>query len=72
MWRLQGRWEESRRGWEGEVREEGRRILRVVEGAVGGLVRESGRGGADVEGGEERRVAKEAVGRGREVLGRVR
>jgi len=72
IWRLQGRWEGARRGWEGEVREEGRRILRVVEGAVGGVVREGGRGAEEVEGGEERRMAREAVGRGREVLGRVR
>lgn len=74
MWRLQGRWEAARRGWEGEVREEGRRVLRVVEGEVMGVVREGGKHVEDGDGAEreERRTAREAVVRGREALGRVR
>jgi len=74
MWRLQGQWEAARRGWEGEVREEGRRVLRVVEVEVMGVVREGGQHGEDGDGAEreDRRTAREAVVRGREALGRAR
>lgn len=33
--RMQGKWETARKFWEGEVREEGRKAVREVEGVVG-------------------------------------
>jgi hypothetical protein len=36
--RMQGKWETARRFWEGEVREEGRKAVRGVEGAVGNVL----------------------------------
>lgn len=40
--RMQGKWEAARTFWEGEVREEGRKAVRGVEGVVGGVLRASG------------------------------
>ncbi|KUJ17821.1 uncharacterized protein LY89DRAFT_584813, partial [Mollisia scopiformis] len=36
--RMQGKWETARTFWEGEVREEGRKAVRGVEGAVNGVL----------------------------------
>ncbi|EKD19505.1 hypothetical protein MBM_02742 [Drepanopeziza brunnea f. sp. 'multigermtubi' MB_m1] len=38
--RMQGKWETARKFWEGEVREEGRKSVRAVEGIVGGVLKE--------------------------------
>ena len=74
--RMQTVWEQERRRWEGEVRETGRGVLRDVEAVVAGVVvgdREDGGGlegkdrGLGV-GGEERRVAMEAVRKVEDVL----
>jgi hypothetical protein len=37
--RMQGKWETARKFWEGEVREEGRKAVRSVEGIVGEALR---------------------------------
>lgn len=37
--RMQGKWETAREFWEGEVREEGRRAVREVEGVVGKVLK---------------------------------
>ncbi|KAF2403114.1 hypothetical protein EJ06DRAFT_573477 [Trichodelitschia bisporula] len=68
--RLQRGWEGVRAGWEGEVREEGRRAVRGVEGVVRGVVmRPDPR---LVEGVEERRVAREALRGVEDALGQFR
>ncbi|KAH7383445.1 hypothetical protein BKA64DRAFT_646634 [Cadophora sp. MPI-SDFR-AT-0126] len=38
--RMQGKWEIARKFWEGEVREEGRKCVRAVEGVVGDVLKE--------------------------------
>lgn len=38
--RMQGKWEKAREYWEGEVREEGRKSIRAVEGVVGNVLKE--------------------------------
>ncbi|CZT03929.1 uncharacterized protein RAG0_10550 [Rhynchosporium agropyri] len=38
--RMQGKWEAARTYWEGEVREEGRKAVRAVEGVVGKVLEE--------------------------------
>ena len=74
---MQGKWEAARRFWCREVREEGRKAVRSVEGAVEDVLarglREKRRerklsGGDD----EELEWARRAVLRAREVLGQVR
>lgn len=37
--RMQGKWETARKFWEGEVREEGRKAVRGIEGIVGGALK---------------------------------
>lgn len=73
MRRLQRKWEAARGGWEGEVREEGRRALKGTEEVVRGVVGEGGRGAVDgdVVGVGERREVRGAVEGVREVLGRM-
>ncbi|KAI9707634.1 MAG: hypothetical protein M1836_000595 [Candelina mexicana] len=66
--RLQRRWEAARIAWEGEIREEGRRALKETENVVGGVIRDAGRPSTDVEGADDRRVAKEAVERAKQAL----
>jgi len=63
--RMQAGWEGARGYWEGEVREEGRRAVRGVEGAVERVLREAGEGGVVRESGEvvEARGAVERVRR---------
>lgn len=68
--RMQRVWEGARGYWEGEVREEGRRAVRGVEGAVGRVLREAGEEGGVRESGEvgEARGAVERVRRALEVV----
>lgn len=76
--RMQKLWEGARAQWEGEVREEGRRTLKETEEVVRWIV-ESGVVGRDGDldglgrddGVEERRRARVAVKRVREILGEV-
>ncbi|KAI9871379.1 MAG: hypothetical protein M1830_002971, partial [Pleopsidium flavum] len=69
MRRLQKRWEGRRGQWEGEIREEGRKVLRETEGVVGGIVRVGGRLRMDEQEVEERMGAGEVVERARRALG---
>ncbi|KAL9594987.1 MAG: hypothetical protein Q9219_006715 [cf. Caloplaca sp. 3 TL-2023] len=66
--RLQQRWEKGREVWMGEVREEGRRVLRGVEEGWRYVCREGGMGGGEETGGMERERARRAVRRVREAL----
>lgn len=71
--RLQKRWEGARAGWEGEAREEGRRVLREVEGLLADVIREGGKAGTEDEGvRREREGAKEAVASARRALEELR
>lgn len=56
--RMQGKWETARKYWEGEVREEGRRAVRGVEGVVGDVLTKSHK---PLEGAQEFDVANEAL-----------
>lgn len=65
--RMQAGWEGGRGFWEREVREEGRKAVRGVEGVMGRVLRGEGRG-KSVLGEEGVREAKGAVGRARRAL----
>ena len=56
--RMQGKWETARKFWEGEVREEGRKAVRGVEGVIGNALTKTDR---PWEGAEEFDVANEAL-----------
>jgi len=71
MRRLQKKWETARGFWEGEVREEGRKVLKETESVVGRITSDGGRPRLDKEAVKERRIAGEAVERVREALRRV-
>ncbi|KAL5350371.1 hypothetical protein ACLOAV_003938 [Pseudogymnoascus australis] len=68
--RMQAGWEGGRGFWEREVREEGRKAVRGVEGVMGRVLRGEGRG-KSVLGEEGVREAKGAVGRARRALENV-
>ncbi|KAF1954138.1 hypothetical protein CC80DRAFT_493986 [Byssothecium circinans] len=70
--RMQKVWEGARESWMKSVREEGRQTLKDMEGDVRLIV--GGRKGESemAEGVKERKEAREAVARVREVLGRMR
>ena len=63
--RMQGKWETARKFWEGEVREEGRKAVRAVEGVVGDALTASNQ---PLEGNAELEKAKEAVERAKAAL----
>lgn len=69
--RLQRKWEDAKGVWMGAVREEARRVLKIVEDTFRGVVREGGKPKVDETGVEERRLAREAVEAVREALGNV-
>lgn len=56
--RMQGKWETARKYWEGEVREEGRKAVRGVEGVVANALTQTEK---PLEGAEEFDVASEAL-----------
>jgi hypothetical protein len=56
--RMQGKWETTRRFWEGEVREEGRKAVRGVESAVGDVLKQTD---IPLEGGEDFDLVNETV-----------
>jgi hypothetical protein len=72
LWRMQGKWQDAVKFWEGEVREEGRKAIRGTEEGVRGCVVEGGRGVVDEVGVEDRKVAKEAVEKAREALEKLK
>jgi hypothetical protein len=63
--RMQGKWETARKFWEGEVREEGRKAVRGVEGAVGSVLTQTDR---PLEGAREFDLANEALRRAETAL----
>ncbi|EKG19130.1 hypothetical protein MPH_03651 [Macrophomina phaseolina MS6] len=66
--RMQGAWENVRSRWEGEVREEGRKVLKETEEVVREVVNVRGRPEMDAVGTQERKAAREAVERARKAL----
>ncbi|KAI9830351.1 MAG: hypothetical protein M1819_005732 [Sarea resinae] len=69
--RLQSRWEGAKAFFEGEVREEGRQVLRRSEGVVGGVLESGGKGRVDEGGVVARREARDAIERARRGLARL-
>jgi hypothetical protein len=67
--RMQGKWEAARKFWEGEVREEGRKAVRGVEGVVGDVLVTSQ---PVLEGDTELQKAREAVERAEAALVAIR
>ncbi|KXJ93246.1 hypothetical protein Micbo1qcDRAFT_161213, partial [Microdochium bolleyi] len=63
--RLQTRWESARRFWEGEVREEGRKAVRGVEGVMGDAIRGGGGGGGSVGAAAQRTTSEDEAQRRR-------
>jgi hypothetical protein len=63
--RMQGKWETARKYWEGEVREEGRKAVRQVEGVVADVLNAPDR---PLEVDPEIEEAREAVNRARDAL----
>ncbi|KAI1771904.1 hypothetical protein F4818DRAFT_444902 [Hypoxylon cercidicola] len=72
MRRMQKQWETARQFWEGEVREEGRKAVRGVEGVIGDALKPSRGPREKVESQEELDRAKELVERAQEILGRLK
>jgi hypothetical protein len=64
--RMQKKWEAAREFWEKEVREEGRKAVRSVEGVVADILAEPEQG--TIEGAEELEAAKKVVERARQAL----
>lgn len=67
--RMQKEWETARKFWEGEVREEGRKAVRAVEGVVKEVL--AGPAKSTIEGAEELEKARKAVAEAREALERA-
>ncbi|TID13460.1 Methionine aminopeptidase 1 [Venturia nashicola] len=72
LWRMQGKWQDAVKFWEGEVREEGRKAVRGTEEGVTVCVIEGGRGVIDEVGIEDRKVAREAVDHAKRALDALR
>ena len=66
--RMQKKWESARGFWKGEIKEEGRKALKDTEDKIRFIVQTAGMPKQDVDGAEERRVAKEAIRKAREAL----
>ena len=60
---VQKEWETARKGWAGEVREEGRQALRETESAVRAVIADCGRPIVDSVGEEDRKKAQAAIDR---------
>jgi hypothetical protein len=69
--RLQKLWEKARESWQAEVREEGRKTLKVTEDTVRLIVERSQKPIEEGQGVKDRRRAREAVKIVREVLRKV-
>jgi hypothetical protein len=63
--RMQGKWETARTFWEGEVREEGRKAVRGVEGVIGDVLVTTQ---PQLQGDAELQKAREAVERAEAAL----
>jgi hypothetical protein len=64
--RMQKKWETARKFWEGEVREEGRKAVRAVEGVVKDVL--AGPAKSTIEGAEELEQARKAVAEARDAF----
>ena len=69
--RLQKVWEEARKTWQAEIREEGRRTLKVTEETVRLIVERSQKPELEAEGVALRKRARDAVGKVRDALAKV-
>jgi len=72
MRRVQKKWEQARKFWEGEVREEGRVALKETEESLRTIIQTGGRAESIDEDSEQRNIAKKAVEEAREALERVK
>jgi hypothetical protein len=72
MRRLQKKWEQARKFWEGEVREEGRVALKETEENLRTIIRTGERAESLEEDVEERKIASKAVEEAREALERLK
>ncbi|KAI9765307.1 MAG: hypothetical protein M1840_007506 [Geoglossum simile] len=69
--RLQKKWETTKRVWQEEVREDGRRAARETERAVWGVLEKVGRASKVLDGEEERKKARQCLTTAREKLTRL-
>ncbi|KAI1098403.1 hypothetical protein F4804DRAFT_126118 [Jackrogersella minutella] len=72
MRRMQKQWETARTFWEGEVREEGRKAVRGVEGVVGDALKQGRPSKDKTDGQEELTRAKGLVERAQEILSKLK
>ncbi|KAI9824531.1 MAG: hypothetical protein M1826_007321 [Phylliscum demangeonii] len=72
LWRLQRDWEHARRGWEGDIREEGRKALKDTQDAVATVLDTDGRPLEVAEDVEARQAARAAVDAARQALSQLR
>ncbi|KAI8960138.1 hypothetical protein F5Y11DRAFT_330911 [Daldinia sp. FL1419] len=70
--RMQKQWETARDFWEGEVREEGRKAVRGVEGVIGDALKQGPIAEDKVDGQEELAKAKGLVERAQEILSKLK
>ncbi|KAI0851548.1 hypothetical protein F5Y00DRAFT_230062 [Daldinia vernicosa] len=70
--RMQKQWETARKFWEGEVREEGRKAVRGVEGVIGDALKQGPAPKDRVDGQEELAKAKGLVERAQEILSKLK
>ncbi|KAI0881074.1 uncharacterized protein GGS22DRAFT_75339 [Annulohypoxylon maeteangense] len=72
MRRMQKQWETARTFWEGEVREEGRKAVRDVEGVVGDALKQGRAPKDEAEGQDSLTRAKGLVKRAQEILSKLK
>ncbi|KAI2470838.1 hypothetical protein F4781DRAFT_159473 [Annulohypoxylon bovei var. microspora] len=72
MRRMQKKWETARTFWEGEVREEGRKAVRDVEGVVGDALKQGRAPEDEARGQDELTRAKGLVERAQEILSKLK
>ncbi|OTB11732.1 hypothetical protein K445DRAFT_321674 [Daldinia sp. EC12] len=70
--RMQKKWETAREYWEGEVREEGRKAVRGVEGVIGDALKQGPATKDRLDGQEELAKAKGLVERAQELLSKLK
>ncbi|KAI1215129.1 uncharacterized protein F4807DRAFT_21785 [Annulohypoxylon truncatum] len=72
MRRMQKQWETARAFWEGEVREEGRKAVRDVEGVVGDALKQGRTPQDEARGKDELTRAKRLIERAQEILSKLK
>ncbi|KAI9779653.1 MAG: hypothetical protein M1816_003458 [Peltula sp. TS41687] len=68
---LQRQWETERQGWESEVRESGRKVLKDTQDTVAAIIDKEGRAEEHAEDVKERRVAKASINMARQALSKL-